>query len=225
MELDQMMYTHKISPLENSVRREEERRGVRIIRDSGRAYHVEVRRSIGEDSRLPAIFHQGALIKEAKAFSEANKSYIVDPTPETPSETGDDNVLFPQRTFSDPESEIYISAIQSDEDGVDIVVKRGPPSVSPPNVERPAVDMNVNEQGDVSSVTLTASATPDDPTVNQEDLLYFWKLDRPRSPYEDQGFKTGSQVTLLPNEIGDEVWLVVSDQRGGETWGEVVFPE
>ena len=85
MSLDHEFNQVMLSPLEPSLAQSQERRLLQIQASEGLNYHVEVRRAIGSDARLDSIFFEGALVKRAKDLHQANKSFIIDPTPETPS--------------------------------------------------------------------------------------------------------------------------------------------
>ena len=193
-----------------------ERKGLRVPVSEGMAYYVEARRNKGSDVRLPAVFKTGVLIKRARKIGSANKSYIVDPTPETPSTRSTDSVLFAQRTFADRENEVYISVLASDSAGAEVAVRRGPPAVAPPGEVQ--VEMTPIDGG----TRFTATAQPGDPTIDAADLLYFWKLGARDAPYQGGDHSPGPQRDIGDGRMDDPLWLVVSDQRGGETWTRVL---
>ena len=189
-----------------------ERKGVRIPVPEENAYYVEARRHIGNDKRLPGVFKQGVLVKRAKRIAAANKSYAVDPTPETPSTRSTDSVLFAQRTLADLEKGVFISVLTSDGDGADVVIHRGPASVAPPT------EVSIVETPTDDGIRLQATATPGDPAVAPTDLLFFWKLGLRDASYTGRAHAVGPEIELSGQALDQPVWLVVSDRRGGETW-------
>jgi hypothetical protein len=193
-----------------------ERKGLRVPVPQGLAYYVEARRGLGNDARLPAVFKTGVLIKRAPRINNANKSYIVDPTPETPTIRSTDSVLFAQRTFADRENEVYISVLASDGAGAVVAVRRGPPSAAPPGEVE--VEMTPIDGG----TRFTATAQPGDPAVDPADLLYFWKRGARSVPYQGDDHSPGPRRDIADGRMDDPLWLVVSDQRGGETWTRVL---
>ena len=216
--LDEVITNARLSPLEPSSMIIAEKRLLQIEVNQGMNYHVEVRRNIGEDARLDPIFFQGALIKRAKVLNEANKSFMIDPTPETPTNASDDSVLFPQRTFTDESNQLHISALESDDQGVSLVVRRGPRSSLAPVVDNVEVVTEQGSNGEISARLLTASASSQEANVAAGDLLYFWKLGERDTLYSPSSYRTGSSIRLSANQRPREIWLIVSDQRGGETW-------
>ena len=212
VESETPLFEGRVHPLET---RTADRKGLRIPVPAEDAYYVEVRRDIGNDRRLPDIFKQGVLIKRAKRIDRANKSFIVDPTPETPSARSTDSVLLPQRTFADREKGVFISVLTSDAEGADVVVRRGPVSIADPT------EVTITQTRTAEGVRLQATARPGDPAVRADELLYFWKLRARERAYAGDDYALGADVTLDPEVLTTPTWLVVSDQRGGETWTEV----
>ena len=210
-----------IAPLEPAMRRVNEHRLLRVEVEMGNAYHVEVRGAIGSDAQLPEIFHRGALIKRARALTAANKSFIVDPTPETTSVNSSDYVLLPHRTFSDEENHLHISALERQDEGVVISVYRGSTSSQEPLINEVQIETRVNEAGDIEGWSLSVEARPGDATIPQEDLLYFWKLGPQLQLYTSDGYRYGQTLELSVDEEPEELWLLVSDRRGGERWLQV----
>jgi hypothetical protein len=208
----------RIAPLEPKQKEANELRGVRVEVNQGMAYYVAVRRSIGNDSRLPEVFHQGAVIKRAKIISEANKSFIVDPTPESVSDRSLDYVLLPHRTFSDHENQIHISAITSDDRGVDLIIRRHESSITPPTIDRVDILPVYDDSETIVAYQFTAYASAGEDEIAQDELLYFWKLGARDAIYINQNFKGGQTMQIPTQELTYELWLLVSDQRGGETW-------
>ena len=177
------------------------------------------------DANLPEIFHQGALIKRARVLTTANKSFIVDPTPETLSVNSTDYVLLPHRTFTDEENQIHISALETDERGVMISTHRGPSSTLMPIISGVEILPAYDSEGALEGWTLTADAQPGDPLIPSQDLLYFWKLRPLIQQYTSESFRTGQQIYLGADQRPEELWLLVSDQRGGERWVAVPWEE
>lgn len=198
---------HRIHPLERDVL---ETKGLMIRVEQGRTYYVEARRAIGADARLDALFHQGALIKRANAIDGANKSWIIDPTPESATVRSDDSVLLPGRTYRDAANGLSISALASDDDGVTIEVRRGPPSAAPPEVE----GVELADDGE----TLVARARPGSAEVPADELLYFWKPGARSAVLGAGGWRSGPTVRFPGGPPDRELWLLVSDRRGGEAW-------
>ncbi len=196
-----------------------ERKGLRIPVREGMAYYVEARRNLGNDRRLPLVFKRGVLVKRSGRIASANKSYIVDPTPETPSTRSTDSVLFAGRTFADGENGLYISVLSSDDAGAEVVVRRGEPSAAPPVVD--GVEATPGE----GHVRLVVTAHPGDPEIDPADLLYFWKLGSREVPYFAADHATGPELEVPDARRDGPLWLVVSDQRGGETWTQVLPAE
>ena len=214
-----------IAPLEPATRAIDERRLLRVEVAEGNAYHVEVRRAIGSDIGLPDIFHQGALIKRARALTASNKSFIVDPTPETISVNSSDYVLLPHRTFSDEMNQVHISALDADERGVTIGVYRGPRSAQIPTIDPVEIQPVYDDEGAIEGWHLIANAQPGIPEIPSQDLLYFWKLGPLLQLYTPELFRYGRRIYLSAAQRPEEVRLLVSDQRGGERWIEVPWDE
>ena len=208
----------RLSPLEPNVMQPDEKRLIQIEVNEGMYYYVEVRREIGEDARLDPIFFTGALVKRARSLDQANKSFIIDPTPETPTTASDDSVLFPHRVFSDVDNRIHISVIESDESGVNVIVRRGTPSRSAPLIDDVDIVIERGDDDEVLSRTLTATASTAEADVSDEDLLYFWKLGAREELYEPSSFRTGRVLRLSGRQRPTQIWLLVSDQKGGQTW-------
>jgi len=206
--LDTESLRTQIYPLERPY---VETKGIQIQVQEGRSYYVEARRHLGSDEAIPAILKQGVLIKRADPILTARKSWIVDPTPETPSSNSGDSVLLPGRTFSDEANQLHISLLTSDDDVSQIMVRRGASSATPPVIHR--VDTQVQGEG----YRLEASASAGIVDIPDEDLLFFWGLLTPNSLYTPGSFKNGSAVEFQRLPPGSQLWLYVSDQRGGET--------
>jgi hypothetical protein len=216
--LDQDEGRFTLSPLEPAQYEDNEKRLLSIEVERGMTYYVEVRRAIGEDQNIDSIFHQGALIKRARNIDRANKSYIIDPTPETATDQSTDSVLLPNRTFSDLDNQIHITLLESLDNQVDVVVKRGESSRQPPTID--SVDIEQTEEDGAVTYQITAQAHSEESTVTDEDLLYFWKLNPIREPYLATSFRIGPSIELT-NPTTESIWLLVSDQKGGTTWQQV----
>jgi hypothetical protein len=206
------VYSAEIHPLESHERN---LKGLRITVNEGLSYYVEMRANLGNDTRIPAILKAGALIKRANPVRRANKSWIMDPTPETPTTRSGDSVLLAHRTYSDPLNGLFISVVEHSEEMTSLIVRRGDASVAPP------VITGVMNDSDGLRLMLTADARPGDDTIPPEDLLYYWRIG-PRDTLVTPGNYAGGPVVDVELEERDTpVWLLVSDQRGGETWAQV----
>ncbi len=82
----------------------------------------------------------------------------------------------------------------------------------------PPTDIAIIETPIDGGVRLSATAQPGDPAVESGDLLYFWKLGDRDAPYTGRDYAVGQSVEVTGSAMNEPVWLVVSDQRGGETW-------
>jgi hypothetical protein len=215
VDVDTALHSTVIYPIERSDR---ELKGLQIPVDNGRTYYVEARADLGGDREIPDILKSGALVKRASTVNRANKSWIIDCTPETPTQNSGDSTLLPHRTYADRENELFISVWNERPDGVHVVVRRGAPSIAPPTVD----DIMIQQRG--NQLTLVALTTPGDERIPNEDLLFFWKLGARTAITTPDNFATGRRVQIPTPEDGVPIWLLVSDQRGGETWTQV-WPE
>ena len=208
-----------LSPLEPAQYLTDEKRMLSIEVTRGMPYYVEVRRALGEDQSIDSIFHQGVLIKRARSIDRANKSYIIDTTPETATNQSTDSVLLPNRTFSDLDNQIHITLLVNGGNQAEVVVKRGESSGQPPLIE--SVDVQREERPRIGIVyQITAQASSVAPQVSDQDLIYFWKLNPIQEPYTVASFRVGQSIELSNPEV-ESLWLLVSDQRGGTTWQQV----
>ena len=213
---DARVHRATIHPIERPDR---EMKGLRVSVEAGRAYYVEMRADIGDDVRIPDVLKAGALIKRANRVERANKSWIVDPTPETPTNRSDDSALLPHRTYADLMNGLYISALSRDDEGIDLVIRRGEASMAPPTI----TDVSIDVEG--TALSAHVDAMPGDPNVDTEDLLYFWKFGARDALVWPGNYAAGRDLEFDLPSPDIEVWLLVSDQRGGETWRQVWPPE
>ena len=98
----------------------------------------------------------------------------------------------------------------------DLIVRRGPLSTSPPSVlsvERKSID---------GAAIFEASAQAGEEGIADGDLLYFWKLSTVGALTTSTNFRAGARIELPEADLPTELWLLVSDQRGGEVWEQVL---
>jgi hypothetical protein len=188
-----------------------ETKGLVVEVNQGRSYYVEARRHIGADQAIPSILKQGVLIKRADPIMTARKSWIVDPTPETPTNNSGDSVLLPGRTFSDAENQVHISLLWANDETSELVVRRGPPSAASPVIDSVVI------QEEAEGYRLEASAHAGEGDVPDEELLFFWGLLTPNAMYTPGTYRNGRVAEFQRIPEGGQLWLFVSDQRGGET--------
>ena len=120
-----------------------------------------------------------------------------------------------QRTFTDESNQLHISAL-SDEQGVSLVVRRGPRSSIAPVVDNVEVTEH-GSNGEISARLLTASASSPEANVLRE-ICSTFEVGKRDTLYTPSSYRIGSSIRLSANQRPREIWLIVSDQRGGETW-------
>ena len=140
---------------------------------------------------------------------------MIDCTPETPTENSGDSTLLPHRTCSDPANELFISVLSASPDGVEVVIRRAQPSSSAPVIDEVRTEIGRNR------ISFEAVARSDAAGVVDTDLLYFWKIGAKTTMITPETFVTGQRIEIERPEDNLPVWLLVSDQRGGETWRRV----
>ena len=208
--------THRIHPIETN---RTETKGMRVVVEDDRDYYVEMRRGIGNDSRLPEQLRQGVLIKRANDIPAASKSWFIDATPETPTNNSGDGALLKNRTYSDSNNGLHISLVGHDNDSSTVQVRR---SVDQP-IEPSIVALNATiEDG---ALLAEANAESSSPASSSDDLLYFWKLGELGETYRAGAYRTGPAIRIEDFDPAGEVWLFISDRIGGERIEQVWPPQ
>ena len=101
--------------------------------------------------------------------------------------------------------------LESDILGADVVIRRGPPSSTPPSINM--IQEITSEEG---TLRLIVHATSSDPMIPQSQLLYFWKRGAQNTFYQGDDYLVGAEVTLSAEEAQDPLWLIVSFVFGGD---------
>ena len=184
-------------------------------------YSLEFRTAGGFLAALPFATAAGVLVRrvhveDGPASTYARKAFIVDATPDTPSDSSNDAALLVGRSFIDPESGLVVTLRAIDAAGAHLDVVLDPPAVNaPPIID----DITHVLTGKSLDVTLAAH-DPDGDT-----LSVFWRFDVVvlRDPYYQTGsYGSGTSAThVFPDATPRRVFALVTDGRGGETWGFV----
>ncbi len=216
--------SYVLAPLESAA-------GTRVLRiprvpagvapDSASSYYsLEFRTTGGFQAALPFASVAAVLVRfvrvEHAPSTYARKAFIVDATPDTPADASTDAALLVGRSFVDPETRIVVTLRAIDAAGAHLDVVLDPPAANAP----PIIDGITHKvTGKNVDVTLAAH-DPDGDT-----LSVFWRFDVVvlRDPYYQPGtFGAGLTAThVFPDTTPRRVFAVVSDGRGGETWGFV----
>ena len=96
-----------------------------------------------------------------------------------------------------------------------MVIRRAQPSSSAPVIDEVRTEIGRNR------ISFEAVARSDAAGVVDTDLLYFWKIGAKTTMITPENFVTGQRIEIERPEDDLPVWLLVSDQRGGETWRRV----
>ena len=208
--------TGQIHPIETN---RTEIKGMRVVVDDDRDYYVEMRRDIGNDSRLPEQLRQGVLIKRANDIPAASKSWFVDATPETPTNNSGDGALLKNRTYSDFGNGLHISLIDHDDDSSTVQVRRSAEQPIEPSI------VALNATIEDGALLAEANAESSSPASSNDDLLYFWKLGELGETYRVDTYRTGPAIRIEDFDPAGEVWLFISDRIGGERIEQVWPPQ
>jgi hypothetical protein len=138
------------------------------------------------------------------------RMYGVDTTPETPSQYSEDFALLPGRSWTSPEGGVHVTALEVGEREARVRVELG----APPNASPEIRDLSARARG--ADVLLEVDAVDPDGDL----LEVFWSFVGSRQRYATEAdYARGASVERDLGGRPRRVYAVVSDGRGGVTWG------
>jgi hypothetical protein len=183
-------------------------RALRVVKNSGTNYWVELRQKFTSNKWLMS----GAGLRRAQNGNE--RSQLLDTTPSSVDGKNDSAIVI-GRTFADPDSAIYITALglgNTTPQSLDVAVNLGP---FPANTA-PTVTVSASATNAAQNATLNFTAAASD--AEGDPLAYYWD-------FGDDSFGANSP-TASHSWSGTGEYLVqcvVTDMKGGEARDSVII--